>query len=152
MPVIGFVSRASAKGHELHMSAFLKGLSEVGYVDGRDLVIEFHWPDGRADRPAMVADLVRRQVAEIVATTTEMALAAAAIVTSRQFTVMHQWVAGASISDAVAVGQWTPLSQRPPPCTVTMLLAVLSTSAATSSENERKLLCTSVIDHSSACV
>jgi ABC-type uncharacterized transport system substrate-binding protein len=82
-PVIGFVSGASAKGHEPHLSAFLKGLSEVGYVYGRNVVIEFHWAEGRTDRlRAMVADLVRRQVAVIAATTTEVALAAKAATTT----------------------------------------------------------------------
>ena len=59
IPVIGFVSVASAKGYESQLSAFLKGLSEAGYVEGRNVAIEYRWAEGQHDRlPAMVADLV----------------------------------------------------------------------------------------------
>jgi len=84
MPVVGFVHVASAKGgYAPHLSAFLKGLSEAGYVDGRNVTIEYRWAEGRSDRlPAMVADLVHRQVAVIAATTTAAALAAKAATTT----------------------------------------------------------------------
>ncbi|MGA8822173.1 MAG: ABC transporter substrate binding protein, partial [Pseudolabrys sp.] len=84
LPVVGFVNLASAKGgYAQNWSAFLKGLSEAGYVDGRNVVIETHWAEGRADQlPAMMADLVHRQVAVIAATTTEVALAAKAATTT----------------------------------------------------------------------
>jgi putative ABC transport system substrate-binding protein len=83
MPGIGFVSIASAEGYAPQSSAFLKGLSETGYVDGRNVAIEFRWAEGRSDRlPAMVADLVHRRVAVIAAASTPAALAAKAATTT----------------------------------------------------------------------
>ena len=79
LPIIGFVNVASAKGYAPLLSAFLKGLSETGYVDGRNVAIEYRWAEDRSDRlPAMVDDLVHRQVAVIAATSTPAALAAKA--------------------------------------------------------------------------
>jgi ABC-type uncharacterized transport system substrate-binding protein len=79
MPVVGFINSASAQSYKRQLAAFLQGLSEAGYVDGRNVTIKYHWADGRSDRlPAMVADLVRRQVAVIAATSSPAALAAKA--------------------------------------------------------------------------
>jgi putative ABC transport system substrate-binding protein len=62
LPVIGFLSaRAPAPNGDL-VTAFRRGLTEVGYVEGRNVAIEYRWADGRLDRlPALAADLVRRR-------------------------------------------------------------------------------------------
>jgi putative ABC transport system substrate-binding protein len=49
LPVIGFVNSASRGGYP-PISAFLKGLDEAGFVEGRDVVIEYHWAEGHYDR------------------------------------------------------------------------------------------------------
>jgi putative ABC transport system substrate-binding protein len=78
LPVIGFVNSASPGGYP-PVSAFLKGLDEAGFVEGRDVMIEYHWAEGHYERlPAIIADLVRRKVSVIAATSTPAAMAAKA--------------------------------------------------------------------------
>jgi putative tryptophan/tyrosine transport system substrate-binding protein len=65
MPVVGFLHNGSPEPKLV--AAFRKGLSETGYVEGRNVTIEFRWAEGQRERvPAMAADLVRRRVAVIV--------------------------------------------------------------------------------------
>jgi putative ABC transport system substrate-binding protein len=69
LPVIGFLSGRSPSEASYAVTAFHHGLNEGGYVEGQNVTIEYRWAEGRYDRlPALVADLVRRQVNVIAAT------------------------------------------------------------------------------------
>jgi hypothetical protein len=64
MPVIGFLSSAFPGRDAGRLDAFRQGLSETGYVEGRNIAMEYRWAEEQNDRlPALAADLVRRQVA-----------------------------------------------------------------------------------------
>ena len=80
LPVVGFIRDGSADASARYAAAFRKGLNETGYVEGQNVTVEYHWLEGQYDRlPALMADLVRRQVA-VIATpgTVHAALAAKA--------------------------------------------------------------------------
>jgi putative ABC transport system substrate-binding protein len=82
MPTVGFVTGRSAEASVRQAAAFRKGLSETGYVEGQNLVVEYHW-EGQYDRlAALMADLVRRRVAVIAAFANAPALAAKAATTT----------------------------------------------------------------------
>jgi putative ABC transport system substrate-binding protein len=79
MPVIGYLNAASPGLIAHQIGVFRQALAEAGYIEGRNLAIEYRWAEGQYDRlPAMAADLVRRQVAVLVATSNPPALAAKA--------------------------------------------------------------------------
>jgi putative ABC transport system substrate-binding protein len=57
MPLVGFLNVAFADGYQPMVTAFRQGLQESGYVDGRNVAIEFRWAEGQSDRlPMLVAD------------------------------------------------------------------------------------------------
>jgi putative ABC transport system substrate-binding protein len=68
MPVIGFLGGASPELYADRVRAFRQGLKEAGYIDGQNVEIEYLWAEGHNDRlPNLATELVRRQVAVIVA-------------------------------------------------------------------------------------
>jgi putative ABC transport system substrate-binding protein len=68
MPVIGFMSTLSPASISKPVAGFHQGLREAGYVEGQNVAIEYRWAQGHYDRlPELVADLVRKRVAVMVA-------------------------------------------------------------------------------------
>jgi putative tryptophan/tyrosine transport system substrate-binding protein len=79
MPVIGYLAAGSPNSEARLHDAFLKGLGEAGYIDGKNTKIEYRWAENQYDRlPSMAADLVSQDVAVLAATTTPAARAAKA--------------------------------------------------------------------------
>jgi len=82
-PLIGFVASQSPDDSARYGATFRKGPSEAGYVEGQNVMVEYHWLDGRYDRlPSLMADLVRRRVAVIATTAAAATLAARAATTT----------------------------------------------------------------------
>ena len=82
LPMVGLVNGGSADG-SARAAAFRNGLNETGTIDGQNVTVEFHWLEGQYDRlPALLADLIRRQVAVIVAVGAAPAVLAAKAATS----------------------------------------------------------------------
>jgi len=83
IPVVGFLSSRSQDESASAVSAFRQGLSQIGYLEGRNITIEYRWAEGRYDRlPLMAAELVARKVAVIAATGGEPSPLAAKAATS----------------------------------------------------------------------
>jgi putative tryptophan/tyrosine transport system substrate-binding protein len=83
MPVIGFWYDQSPDGFADMQDAFREGLKQLGFVEGQNVAIEYHWRDGQNDHlPVVAADLVRRRVAVIVTLNASAALAAKAATTT----------------------------------------------------------------------
>jgi putative tryptophan/tyrosine transport system substrate-binding protein len=83
MPVVGLVHSRSAEAATRIAGAFRKGLNETGYVEGQNVMLQYHWLEGRFDRLASImADLVRSRVAVIATPFTAAALAAKATTTT----------------------------------------------------------------------
>ena len=83
MPVVGFLNATSPDGYADRLRGFRQGLKESGFIEGENVVVEYQWAEDQSDRlPALAADLVRRRVAVLAATSTSPALAAKAATTS----------------------------------------------------------------------
>src|SRR5215468_11115606 len=82
-PVIGFINGGSADASARFVAAFRKGLNEVGFVEGQNVRVEYHWLEGKYDQlPALTADLVSRRVALIATPASTSATLAAKAATA----------------------------------------------------------------------
>ena len=98
MPVVGFLSTRSASDSAQFTAAFHRGLNEIGYVEGRNYILDFRWGEGRNDRlTELAAELVRAH-ADVIVTAGEPAIRAA-----RQATTTIPIVMGA-VGDPVGAG------------------------------------------------
>ena len=106
MPVIGTLYGVSAADWTRYMAGFHRGLSDAGFVEGRNLAIEYRWAEGQYDRlPALAADLVGRKVAVILAGGGDIATRAA-IAATQIIPIVFT-----TASDPVAVGHVASLNR-----------------------------------------
>ena len=109
MPVIGFLGSESPNQFADRLRAFRQGLDEAGFVDRRNVAIEYRWARGEYDRlPGLAADLVRQSVAVMVATTTPAVLTAKAATTTipmsfRQAATPSRWDLSPALTDRAAI-------------------------------------------------
>jgi putative tryptophan/tyrosine transport system substrate-binding protein len=83
LPVVGFINGGSADASARYVAAFHKGLNEIGYVNGQNVTVEYHWLENKYDSlPELLADLVHRQVAVIATPVTPLATLAAKAATA----------------------------------------------------------------------
>ena len=105
MPVIGLLGSATAREWAPSVAAFLRGLSEAGFAEGRDVAIEYRWAENQYDRlPSLAIELVHRQVSVIAALTTPSAIAAKAATATIP-------IVFATIADPVQIGLVTSLNR-----------------------------------------
>jgi putative tryptophan/tyrosine transport system substrate-binding protein len=103
---IGILGAETASGQASRLEALLAGLRDLGYVDGRNMVIEFRWAEGNYDRlPALAGELVRLKVDVLVALGTKAAFAAKAATTTIPIVVP-------AAADAVASGLVASLARH----------------------------------------
>jgi putative tryptophan/tyrosine transport system substrate-binding protein len=118
VPVVGYLSANSSNGDAGPVVAFVKGLSETGYEDGKTVKIEYRWADGQYDRlPSMAADLVRNGTAVI------SAMGTPAVRTAKTATATIP-VVFTTIADPVQIGFVTSLNRPGGNLTGVTLLAV----------------------------
>jgi len=101
MPVIGFLNSETSTGYAPMAAAFRQGLSEMGFVEGRNVTIEYRWAEGHSDRlSTLAADLLRHQVALIATAGVSSSLAAKSATTTTPivFSVAIDPVAGGLVA------------------------------------------------------
>jgi putative tryptophan/tyrosine transport system substrate-binding protein len=106
LPVVGFLNGAAPGLYTKFLGEFRRGLNEMGFVEGHNVVVEYRWAENHYERlPELAAELVRRQVTVIAATSTPAALAAKA--TNTKIPIVFT-----TASDPVALG-WVASLARP---------------------------------------